>query len=97
MPAGLAAPDRAGVPRALMLRHGVAAEALAQAGGEALLRDWAAQLREALPPPRGLPLFRRLRTGFDRVRLARLAAGRGFAAPAAPLTVWRAWRLARMH
>lgn len=95
LPAGLAAADVAGVPLHLMARHGLDAAALAAGQGGALLRDWAGELAAALPSPRGLPLFRRLRTGLDAARLARLAAGRGFDPPAAPATVWRAWRLAR--
>lgn len=97
LPAGLAAPDRAGVPRDLLARHGEGGDPVAPGQDHALLRDWARHLLQVQPDPRGLPLFRRLRTGFDRVRLARLAAGRGVAAPAAPATVWRAWRLARMR
>ena len=95
LPAGLSAADVAGVPLNLMARHGLDAGALAAGQGMPLLRDWARELAAALPPARGLPLFRRLRTGLDAARLARLAAGRGFDPPAAPATVWRAWRLAR--
>ena len=96
LPQGLVALDQARLPLNLLARH---ARTVAQVGageGEAVLRDWAGELLAALPPvPASAPLFRRLRTGFDRVRLARLAAGRGFAPPAAPATVWRAWRIAR--
>lgn len=94
LPAGLAAEDQARLPLNLLARHGLSAAQVAAGEGEALLRDWAQALVAALPAPSG-PLFRRLRTGFDRVRLQRLAGGRGFAPPAAPLSVWRAWRIAR--
>lgn len=94
LPAGLAAEDQARLPLNLLARHGLTATQVAAGQGDALLRDWAKDLRTALPRASG-PLFRRLRTGFDRARLARLAAGKGFAPPAAPLSVWRAWRIAR--
>lgn len=94
LPAGLAAEDQARLPLNLLARHGLTAAQVAAGQGEPLLRDWARALAAALPAPAG-PLFRRLRTGFDRVRLERLSAGRGFAPPAAPLSVWRAWRIAR--
>jgi phytoene/squalene synthetase len=94
LPAGLAGEDQARLPLNLMARHGLTAAQVAAGQGEALLRDWARELSAALPAPEG-PLFRRLRTRFDRIRVDRLAAGKGFAPPAAPLTVWRAWRVAR--
>ncbi len=96
LPQGLLAGDQARLPLNLLARH---CRTVAQVGageGDAVLRDWAAELLAALPSaPPSAPLYRRLRTGFDRVRLRRLAAGRGFAPPAAPTTVWRAWRIAR--
>lgn len=94
LPAGLAGEDQARLPLNLLARHGLTAAQVAAGQGEALLRDWARELSAALPASQG-PLFRRLRTRFDRTRLDRLAAGKGFAPPAAPLTVWRAWRVAR--
>ena len=94
LPAGLVAEDQARLPLNLLARHARTAAQVAAGQGDAVLRDWARDLSVAAPEPCG-PLFRRLRTGFDRVRLARLAAGRGFAPPAAPLSVWRAWRIAR--
>lgn len=94
LPAGLAAEDQARLPLNLLARHGLTAAQVAAGQGEALLCDWAQALAAAQPAASG-PLFRRLRTGFDRARLKRLAAGRGFAPPAAPLSVWRAWRIAR--
>ena len=95
LPGGLVAGDQARLPMHLLARHGVTAAELAQGQGEALLRDWARELGAALPTPRGAALIRRSRAAFDRARLARLAAGRGFAAPPAPATLWRAWRAAR--
>ncbi len=63
---------------------------------EPLLRDWARMLLTELPPPSETAgLFRRLRTGFDAARLARIARGRGFDPPSPPASVWRAWRIAR--
>lgn len=96
LPGGLAAPDQARIPLHLMARHGLDAVALAGGHGGLLVRDWAGELGAALPAMPSPVLFRRLRTGFDRARLARLAAGRGFGPPPAPVSVWRAWRLARM-
>lgn len=96
LPQGLVAQDQARLPLNLLARHGRTVAQVAAGEGEALVRDWAAELLAALPASNApAPLFRRLRTGFDRVRLERLAAGRGFAPPAAPATVWRAWRIAR--
>lgn len=96
LPQGLAAEDQARLPLNLLARHGRTVAQVAAGEGDALIRDWAGELLAALPAENAsAPLFRRLRTGFDRVRLARLAAGRGFAPPAAPATVWRAWRIAR--
>lgn len=94
LPAGLAADDQAHLPLNLLARHGLTAAQVGAGQGEALLRDWGRELMTALPAPQG-PLFRRLRTTFDRVRLDRLAAGKGFAPAPAPATVWRAWRVAR--
>ena len=80
----------------LLARHGLTAAQVAAGQGEPLLRDWAGELLAALPPASAHPgLFRRLRGGFDRARLARLAAGRGFDPPGPFATLLRAWRLAR--
>ena len=96
LPQGLLAGDQARLPLNLLARHGRTVAQVGAGEGDAVLRDWAAELLAALPSaPPSAPLYRRLRTGFDRVRLRRLAAGRGFAPPAAPTTVWRAWRIAR--
>jgi hypothetical protein len=62
-----------------------------------LLRDWSAQLAASSPANPDAATFRRARTAFDRARLARLAAGKGHAAPPAMATLWRAWRAARGH
>ena len=98
LPRGLGDDDHGRVPMALLARHGLTGAQLAAGapGGDALLRDWAATLLAAMPEAfDGQPLYRRLRGGLDRAALRRLAAGRGFAPEAAPVTVWRAWRLAR--
>lgn len=96
LPEGLAADDQAGLPMNLLARHGLTAAQVAAGQGEPLLRDWAGELLAALPPPSAHPaLFRRLRAGFDRARLARLDAGRGFDPPGPFATLLRAWRLAR--
>lgn len=95
LPEGLAADDQALLPLNLLARHGLTAAEVAAGRGEPLLRDWAGELLAALPAPRHPVLYRRLRSGFDRARLARLAAGRGFDPPAPLATLWRAWRLAR--
>lgn len=96
LPAGLAADDQALLPMNLLARHGLTAAQVAAGQGELLLRDWAAALAAELPAPRAHDsLFRRLRSGFDHARLARLAKGRGFDPPGPVATLLRAWRLAR--
>jgi phytoene/squalene synthetase len=96
LPLGLASDDQAGIPMNLLARHGTTAGQVAAGEGEPLLRDWAGELLSALPPlPAGAPLFRRLRLRFDRARLQRLAAGKGFDPPPAPASLWRAWGIAR--
>lgn len=96
LPEGLLAEDQAGLPMNLLARHGVTAADVAAGRAEPLLRDWARALLEALPPPDGhAVLFRRLRSGFDRARLARLASGRGFDPPGPFRSLLRGWRLAR--
>lgn len=95
LPEGLAADDQALLPMNLLARHGLTAAQVAAGQGEALLRDWGGELLAALPAARHPVLYRRLRAGFDRARLARLAAGRGFDPPGPFATLWRAWRLAR--
>lgn len=96
LPQGLADEDHARVPMSLLARHGLTATQLAAGQGGELLRDWGRTLLEAVPgDDRGQPLFRRLRSGFDRVALRRLAEGRGFMSDPAPVIVFRAWRIAR--
>lgn len=96
LPSGLAADDQALLPMNLLARHGLTAAQVAAGQGEPLLRDWAAALAAELPEARAHDsLFRRLRSGFDRARLARLAKGRGFDPPGPVATLLRAWRLAR--
>jgi len=96
LPHGLVADDQARLPLNLLARHGLTVAQVAQGQGEPLLQDWARELLAALPPDAPpSSLFRRLRTGFDRARLQRLAKGRGFDPPPAPASLWRAWRLAR--
>lgn len=95
LPAGLAMEDQARIPMHLYARHGLSAAQVAEGQGEALLRDWAAELAQALPAElRAVPL-RRFRAAFDRARLNRLAAGQGFSMPSAWGTLWRAWGAAR--
>lgn len=95
LPVGLAADDQARIPMHLFARHGLTAAQLADGQGAALLRDWARELADALPPPHWASLLRRCRTAFDQARLRRLAAGKGFGAPPAIASLWRAWRAAR--
>lgn len=96
LPGGLLAPDQARLPMNLLARHGLTPAQVAAGQGDAVLRDWACDMCAALPATTpGQCLFRRLRTGFDQARLTRLAGGRGFHPPAAPASLWRAWRLAR--
>ncbi|MBP8081514.1 MAG: hypothetical protein KAY12_05085 [Arenimonas sp.] len=93
---GLAAEDRARIPMHLFARHGISA-AQPQAGqAEPLLRDWGRELTAAMPGRvSGAALLRRSRHRFDQTELARLAAGRGLAGAASPLSFRRAWRAAR--
>ena len=97
LPHGLGAEDGARVPMHLLARRGVTLAQLPLAP-DPLLRDWAGELRAALPAPAGGAYLRRARTRFDAARLARLEArgGQGgFAEPAGFATLWRAWRAAR--
>ncbi|KFN50093.1 hypothetical protein [Arenimonas composti] len=98
LPHGLAADDQARLPMNLLARHGLDVAAVAAGQGEALLRDWAGELLAAAPERLpGAPLLRRLRLGFDRARLQRLRAGRGFAPPAPLASVLRGWWIARQQ
>jgi hypothetical protein len=96
---GLEAADRARVPLALFARHGLRREQLAAPDAEALRRDWAGRLHDALPSAAktrwayaGL-----LSLDADRRALSELASGRTRAPGRlhALARVWRAWRLAR--
>ena len=81
---------------ALAIDHVSPASTVVVAENQRMLRDWARDLSALQPSHRDTAgLYRRLRTGFDRARLARLAAGRGFDPPAPPASLWRAWRIAR--
>jgi hypothetical protein len=94
LPNGLSAEDQAGIPMHLMARHSVSAAQLPDIGRNGLLQDWAAELSSALPDKTAGTLFRSARTRFDRARLKNLLAGKGFAAPSAPMNLWHAWRAA---
>jgi hypothetical protein len=97
LPHGLATEEAAGLPMALLARHGLTRGQLAGALPAPMLRDWAAALQAALParlPGAALPAQARLR--FDRLRLARLAArGDAFDAGTAPRLLWQGWRAGR--
>jgi hypothetical protein len=97
LPRGLAGEDAAGLPMALLARHGLTRAGLADALPGMLLRDWANELAGALPgaaPGAALPTQARLR--FDRRRLARLAAaGDRFDAGSPPMLLLAAWRAGR--
>jgi len=96
LPRGASSDDQAQIPMQLFARHGVTAAQLASGHGDGLLRDWGRELAQAMPERvAGAALIRRSRHRFDQARLARLAAGKGFADPPAPATLWRAWRAAR--
>jgi hypothetical protein len=97
LPRGLGDEDAARVPMHLLARHGLTVAQL-PAAPDAWLRDWAGELRAALPARVDGVFLRRARTRFDAARLRRLAkrGGQGgFDDPAAPGTLWRAWRAAR--
>ncbi|MEO8161877.1 MAG: hypothetical protein ABI588_10700, partial [Arenimonas sp.] len=98
LPAGLTEADGARIPMHLLARHAMTAAQLPGAPA-ALLRDWAAALLAASPASApGAAFLRRARSAFDRARLrrlARLGGEGGFDEPAAPPTLWRAWRAAR--
>jgi hypothetical protein len=96
LPQGLASEDQARLPMHLLARHGLTADQLPTERSEPLLRDWAGELLASLPSRlAGAALIRRSRLRFDQARQQALASGRGLAPPAAPATLWRAWRAAR--
>lgn len=94
LPHGLASDDQARVPMHLMARYSVNALKLPNVGNNGLLQDWALELHARLEHKVAGSLFRTARTRFDQVQLAQLIAGKGFAKPAAPKHLWRAWRAA---
>ena len=97
LPPGLDMEDRARIPMHLFARHGLVTGSWETGQGQALLKDWATELADALPANPEAAMFRRSRTAFDRARVARLAAGKGHAEPPAMATLWRAWQAARGH
>lgn len=95
LPGGLSSPDQGRVPMHLLARHGLTPGQLEPVGADALVRDWGSELLAATPATLADASFlRRCRHLFDRARLGRLAGGQS-AEPPAPLSLWRAWRLAR--
>lgn len=96
VPIGLASEDRARIPMHLFARHGSDALQGTESSVQALLRDWASELHTAMPADVGdAAMIRRSRHQFDKIRLQRLAAGKGNSEPLAPATLWRARRIAR--
>ena len=96
VPTGLVSEDRARIPMHLFARHGSDALQHDESKVQALLRDWAGELGMAMPVDVGqAAMIRRSRHQFDKVRLQRLAAGKGNSEPWAPATLWRARRIAR--
>lgn len=95
VPIGLASEDRARIPMHLFARHGSDALQGGESSGHDLLRDWADELGNAMPADvDAAALIRRSRHQFDKIRLQRLAAGKGNSEPWAPATLWRARRIA---
>lgn len=96
LPDGLSADDSACLPMHLFARHDATPAQVAAGRGERLLQDWAGELLQALQANIGhAAMLRRARHRFDRARLQRIAAGRGFSHPAAFATLWRAWAAGR--
>jgi hypothetical protein len=93
---GIAAADGGRVPLSLLARHAITGSMLSQPQGAPAVRDWAADLAEALPGHLGgSPLFRRTRAAFDGWFLRERAAGHDRPA-VPPLRALRlAWRSAR--
>ncbi|MGL6289898.1 MAG: hypothetical protein ACRC2H_04340 [Silanimonas sp.] len=96
---GLDAADRARVPLSQFARHGLRREQLATAAADALRRDWASELRAALPIGSivGWAYPRIIELHADQRCLQAFSAGRSSSRQraAAFLDVWHAWRLAR--
>ena len=92
---GLSAPDGGRIPLSMLARHGVAAGTLDRPEGEPVVRDWARELRDAMPAALDdAPLYRRSRSAFDDWHLRALAEGRRKAMPP-PRALLLAWRAAR--
>jgi hypothetical protein len=96
---GLDASDRGRVPLMLFARHGLRRDQLAGSEADALRRDWARQLHDALPAasPQGWAYPRLIGLHTDRLALRRVAEGRGASRGITTgfLEVWQAWRCAR--
>ena len=96
---GLEASDRGRVPLAMFARHGLRRDQLAGTEAEALRRDWARQLHDALPAalPQGWAYPRLIGLHTDRRALRCAAEGRGASRGITTgfLEVWLAWRCAR--
>jgi hypothetical protein len=93
---GLAAEDGARLPMTLLARHAVTASELAAQPRHPALRDWAAQLADALPSRlTGRVALRHQRLAFDRGRLSRLRRGRGLSRPTGFTDLLRAWSATR--
>jgi hypothetical protein len=96
---GIEASDRGRVPLMLFARHGLRRDQLAGTEAEALRRDWARQLHDALPAalPQGWAYPRLIGLHTDRRALRCAAEGRGASRGISTgfLEVWLAWRCAR--
>jgi phytoene synthase len=96
---GLDANDRGRVPLAMFARHGLRRDQLGGTEAEALRRDWARQLHDALPAalPQGWAYPRLIGLHTDRRALRCAAEGRGASRGITTgfLEVWLAWRCAR--
>ena len=96
---GLEASDRGRVPLMLFARHGLRRDQLAGTEADALRRDWAMQLHDALPAasPQGWAYPRLIGLHTDRRALRCAVEGRGASRGITTgfLEVWQAWRCAR--
>ncbi len=96
---GLEASDRGRVPLVLFARHGLRRDQLAGTEGDALRRDWAMQLHDALPvaATAGWAYSRLIGLQADRRALRCAAEGRSLSRGITTgfLDVWRAWHCAR--
>lgn len=88
--------DAGGIPMSLFARHGRVPEDVRGERGEAVVRDWAAELHGQAPSPAGpVAAYRRFRLQFDREQLAQLARDPARGWRPGPGSAWRCWRLAR--